>query len=104
MVDRVYKSAIPEFRKTLEGLRREFSKLELSTDWVHLRVDPLLKHSAELERRLSSRRFSMQIARLSRGVAQFHSDLVYLRTNVKELQKLLLVEQKRRAADGRRAQ
>jgi len=93
MVDRVYRSGIPALRKELEALRGEFSTLHLKTDWVRLRIVPLLKHARELERLVSSQRFSREYSRLSRGVAQFHSDLVYLRTNSKELRKILQIEQ-----------
>lgn len=97
MVDRVYKGSVPELRKALEELRKEFSQLKPGTDWVHLRVEPVLKHAQELERLLSSRRFSGEFSRLTKGVTLFHSDLVYLRTNVKELRKLLQTEMKRPA-------
>lgn len=99
MVDRVYKGAIPEFRRTLEHLRKEISGLDSTTDWVRLRVDPLLKHARELERVLSSPRFSSEISRLKRGVSMFHSDLVYFRTNVNELRKLS--RRKRKGQRGR---
>jgi hypothetical protein len=97
MVDRVYKGSIPELRKSLEHLREEFSHLNLPTDWVRLRVDPVLKHAKELEALVTSRRFSKEFSRLTKGVALFHSDLVYLRTNVQALRKLLRVEAKKRA-------
>lgn len=96
MVDRVYKGGIPELRKALEQLRKEFSKLRSPTDWVHLRVDPVLQHARELERLLSSRRFSREFARLTKGVVLFHSDLAYLRTNVKALRTILDTEKARR--------
>ena len=96
MVDRVYKAGIRQLRKDLEELRREFAKLRLNTDWVRLRVDPVLEHARELERRLLSKKFSGEFSRLTKGVALFHSDLVYLRTNVKELTRLLETEKKRR--------
>ena len=89
MVDRVYRGGIPELRKALENLRNEFADLHSQTDWVQLRVEPVLKHARELERLISSRRFSKEFARLTKGVSLFHSDLVYLRTNVKELQRML---------------
>lgn len=89
MVDRVYKGAIPEFRKALENLRTEFSRREFPTDWVRLRVEPVLRHARELERLVTSREFAGEFSRLRRGVSLFHSDLVYLRTNVKELERLL---------------
>jgi hypothetical protein len=95
MVDRVYKGGIPELKKALEKLRKEFSGLHSRTDWVHLRVDPVLKHSSELERLVTSRRFSKEFSRLTEGVVLFHSDLVYLRANVKELQKILETEKAR---------
>lgn len=95
MVDRVYKGGIPELRRALSELRREFSKLDSRTDWVALRVDPVLAHAKQLERVLSSRRFSGEVNRLNKGVALFHSDLVYLNTNVKELRKLLASELRR---------
>ena len=97
MVDRVYKGGIPALRKELEELRREFSALHLKTDWVRLRIDPLVKHARELERQLLSQRFSREFSRLSRGVAQFHSDLVYLRTNSKELRTILQFEKAKRS-------
>ena len=96
MVDRVYKTAIPEFRRALEELRQELSTARTSTDWVHLRVEPVLEHAARHERLLSSRKFSNEFSRLTKGVVLFHSDLVYLRTNVAELRKLVLAEKKRR--------
>lgn len=98
MVDRVYKAGIPGLRRSLEQLRKGFSDLDPETDWIHLRVEPVIKHARELERLLSSRRFSREFARLTKGVALFHSDLVYLSTNVKELQKLLEAERKRRSS------
>ena len=95
MVDRVYKKAIPDFRKTLEQLRREFTRLESDTDWVRLRVDPVLQHAKELDRVLSSPKFAREVSRLKKGVGLFHSDLVYLRTNLIELRKLLQSKKKR---------
>ena len=97
MVDRVYKGAIPELRKALERLRQEFSREDSRTDWVHLRIDPVLRHAKELERLVASREFSKEFSRLTKGVALFHSDLVYLRTNVQALQRLLRAERKKRA-------
>lgn len=90
VVDRVYKAALPKFRKALEELRAGFSSLEPSkTDWVELRVDPLLKHLDSLEGSLHSMESSPESSRLRRGVALFHSDLVYLRENVRGLRMLL---------------
>ncbi len=98
MVDRVYKGGVPELRKSIERLRGEFSKLRTPTDWVRLRVDPLRKHARELERLLTSPKFSGEFSRLKKGVALFHSDLVYLRTNVRELQRILENEKKRKTS------
>jgi len=96
MVDRVYKAGIPQLRKELEKLRKEFSEVSPGTDWVHLRLDPVLQHAKALERRLQSKEFSGEVSRLPKGVSMFHSDLVYLRTNVKELRELLRAELRRR--------
>ena len=90
MVDRVYKAGIPAFRKTLEKLRTEFSKLHTRTEWTKLRVEPLLRHVKALEQQLKSQGSS----RLTKGVRLFHSDLVYLRENVEGLKAILLSEQK----------
>lgn len=97
MVDRVYKGAIPELRKRLERLRTEFARGDFRTDWVRLRVDPILNHAKELERLVAAREFSREFSRLTKGVALFHSDLVYLRTNVQALQDLLRAERSKRA-------
>ncbi len=96
MVDHVYKGAVPELRRSLQRLRKEFSQLDPRTDWVRLRVDPVLKHAVALERLVTSRRFAPEFARLRRGVGLFHSDLVYLKTNVQGLTALLESERKRR--------
>ncbi|MGC2288759.1 MAG: hypothetical protein WA688_02740 [Thermoplasmata archaeon] len=88
MVDRVYKANVPALRKALEKLKREFSKIEPSTDWVKLRVEPLLLHARQLEHVLKSQRSS----RLKRGVTMFHSDLVYLKMNVEGLKSVLQSE------------
>jgi hypothetical protein len=90
MVDRVYKEDLPRLRKALEELRADFAGSGVSsTDWVRLRIEPLLKHLDELEGLLHSREFASEFARLRKGVRLFHSDLVYLRENVKGLQTLL---------------
>jgi len=90
MVDRVYKTDIPALRKTLEKLRTEFSALHSKTDWAKLRVDPVLQHARQLEQRLKSQGSE----RLTKGVRLFHSDLVYLRENVKGLKDVLASEKK----------
>ena len=95
MVDRVYVAGLPRLRKSLEDLREDFSKLgESKTDWVTLRIDPLLKHLDSLEQLMHSSQFSQEFSRLRKGVELFHSDLVYLRENVKGLEKLLQSERK----------
>ena len=43
---------------------------------------------------MESEEFSKESSRLSKGVAQFHSDLVYFRTNVKALKEILKSERK----------
>jgi len=95
MVDRVYKEDLSRLRKALEELRVNFSNIDSSkTDWAKLRIDPLLKHLDSLEQLLHSAEFSREFSHLRKGVALFHSDLVYLRENVKELKKLLQSEKK----------
>jgi molecular chaperone GrpE (heat shock protein) len=95
MVDRVYKSALPRLRDSLQRLREDFSDLgQTKTDWTALRIDPLLDHLDALERLLHSREFSSESSRLTKGVALFHSDLVYFRTNVRGLKKLLRSERR----------
>jgi hypothetical protein len=88
MVDRVYKSGIPEKRRALEELKAEFSELPSRTDWVALRIEPLLQHVKRLEVQLKSEKSK----RLSKGVRLFHSDLVYLRENVNGLREILRSE------------
>jgi hypothetical protein len=95
MVDRAYKEDLPRLRKSLEKLSEGFSNLgSTKTDWARLRIDPLLKHLDALEQLLHSREFSGEFSRLRKGVELFHSDLVYFRTNVKGLEKLLQFEEK----------
>ena len=94
MVDSVYKAGLPRLRKDLERLREDFAVLDSGTDWTRLRIDPLLKHLDSLEQLLNSGEFSREFSRLRKGVALFHSDLVYLRENVKGLEKLLQSERK----------
>jgi len=94
MVDRVYKRDLHALRKILERLRLDFSKVNSSTNWTKLRIEPLLKHARSLEQRMRSDEFSREFSRLRKGVVQFHSDLVYLRTNVKALEEILRSETK----------
>jgi molecular chaperone GrpE (heat shock protein) len=95
MVDKVYKADLPRLRKALERLRGEFSDLGPSkTNWTKLRIEPLLKHLDSLEQLLHSEEFSQEFSRLRKGVRMFHSDLVYLRENVRALETLLQSEKK----------
>jgi len=96
MVDRVYKASIPQLREKLARLEEEFSGLDSGTDWKKLRIDPLLKHAEGLERLLNQPDFAREYSRLRRGVVMFHSDLVYLRDNVRALEKTLEAERKRK--------
>jgi hypothetical protein len=91
-MDRSYKEDIPKARKALTVLKRQFSAVPSTTDWIKLRIDPLLEHAKSLERLLRSPRFARETARLRRGVEMFHANLVYLRENVRALQKILEVE------------
>jgi hypothetical protein len=94
-MDRAYKEDIPKYRKTLEDLRKGFSSLDTPTDWTGLRIDPLLGYVRSLERLLKSPKFERETARLRRGVVMFHSDLVFLRTNIAALKQLLADETRR---------
>jgi molecular chaperone GrpE (heat shock protein) len=95
MVDRVYKKELPRLRNDLEKLREDFSSLGSSkTNWTKLRIEPLLRHLDSLEQLLHSEEFSRESSRLTKGVELFHSDLVYLRGNVKGLEKLLQSEKR----------
>ena len=91
-MDRVYKAGIPRYLKELEGLRAELSGLQGKTDWVRLRVEPLIAHAEALNRLLRSDRFARETSRLRKGVTMFHADLVYLRTNIKELKTILAAD------------
>ena len=95
MVDRVYKASLPQLRHDLEKLKGEFSNLNSKTDWAKLRIEPLIKHLESLEQLLHSEEFSMESSRLTKGVVLFHSDLIYFRTNIIGLKKLLESERKR---------
>jgi hypothetical protein len=93
-MDRSYKEDIPKAKKALEELKKEFSGIASTTDWTKLRVEPLLEHVKFLERLLRSPKFSRETSRLRRGVVMFHSDLVYLRENVKALKEILKIERR----------
>jgi hypothetical protein len=94
MVDRVYKKDLPALRKDLEELREDFTDLGTKTDWIGLRIDPLLKHLGSLEQLVVSEEFSQEFSRLRKGVELFHSDLVYFKKNVEGLEKILQSEKK----------
>ena len=93
-MDRSYKSDIPRHKKALTELKREFSHVGAATNWIGLRVEPLLQHVTSLERLLLSPKFSRERARLRKGVAMFHADLVYFRANIKALKEILAAEKK----------
>ena len=93
-MDRSYKEDIPKTKRALEELKKEFSRVASTTNWIKLRIEPLLDHVKSLERLLESPKFAQETARLRRGVVMFHSDLVYLRENVKALKQILDVESK----------
>ena len=84
-MDSSYKEDIPKAKRALQKLKKEFVKVDAATDWTKLRIDPLLEHVKSLERLLRSPKFAQEAARLRRGVVMFHSDLVYLRQNIKSL-------------------
>src|SRR3954470_5423636 len=67
-MDRVYLANIPKYKTMLAKLKSEFSALTTTTDWVKLRVEPLLAHVESLDQLLRSPRFSSEIARLRKGV------------------------------------
>lgn len=94
-MDRSYKKDIPKYRSALEQMREEFSGLSPTTDWTKLRIEPLLQHVACLDQILKAPAFAREVSRLRKGVAMFHADLVYLRTNITEL-KAILADEKRK--------
>ena len=93
-MDRSYKVDIPSNRRALEQLKKEFLGVASTTDWMKLRIEPLLEHVKFLERLLRSPKFARETARLRRGVVMFHSDLVYLRENIKALKEILKIERR----------
>jgi hypothetical protein len=93
-MDRSYKEDIPRTRRALMELKREFSTVASTTNWTKLRIEPLLEHVKSLERLLQSPKFARETERLRRGVVMFHSDLVYLRENVKALKEILRIEKR----------
>jgi len=93
-MDRSYKEDIPKAKRDLEELKKVFSGVASTTNWTKLRIEPLLDHVKSLERLIRSPKFARETARLRRGVVMFHSDLVYLRQNVKALKEILKIESK----------
>jgi hypothetical protein len=93
-MDRSYKEDIPKTKMALEKLKKKFSGVASTTDWAKLRIEPLLNHVRSLERLLLSPKFARETARLRRGVVMFHSDLAYLRENVKALKEIFQIESK----------
>jgi len=95
MVDKVYKSALPRYRADLLRLRKDFSSLgSTRTNWIELRINPLLRHLDSLENLLHSEEYSLESSRLRKGVMLFHSDLIYLRDNIRGLERVLRSERK----------
>ena len=91
MVDRVYKGSLPKIKRRLEEMRVEFGRLDTDVDWAKLRVEPMIRHVESLENSLAT----LESKHLTRGVVLLHSDLVYLRTNVRGLEEILQAEEKR---------
>jgi hypothetical protein len=97
MVDVVYKKSLPELKNALTKLKDEFSKLEgAKTNWSKLRIDPLIRHLESLQETIESKEFSREFSRLRKGVVLFHSDLVYYRTNIAGLKRILESEKKKK--------
>jgi len=91
MVDRVYRSDLPRLRRTLVNLRKDFARIDPPTDWVRLRIDPLLAHLERLKAMVQS----WESSRVRGAVPMLHSDLVYLRQNVRRLERILVSERRR---------
>jgi hypothetical protein len=91
-MDKAYKEDIPKYRRALEDLREKFAGIVTKTDWIALRIEPLLQHVKHLEGVLRSPQFSRELTRLRHGVAMFHADLVYVRENIKGLKAILTRE------------
>jgi hypothetical protein len=100
-MDRVYQAGIPKYKKALEALGNELSRVPLTTDWAKLRVAPLLAHAGFLNRLLRSPQFAQETRRLRNGVVMFHADLVYLRTNIRALKEILAAAKPQPAARKR---
>ena len=89
MVDRVYRGDIPRLKRELVRLKAELSALDAGTGRSRLRIEPLLRHAEALQGLLDSPGFSDESSRLRGIVVMFHSDLLYLRENVRALEKIL---------------
>ncbi len=89
MVDRVYRADIPRLKEALVRLKDQFSGIDNGSGWARLRVEPLLKHAEALEQLLDSPDFSDESSHLRGIVVMLHSDLAYLRENVRTLEKIL---------------
>lgn len=87
----IHQADLPRLRKTLLNMRKEFSQFDPSTDWVRLRIDPLLAHIDQLKAMVRI----WDSSRQSGGVPMLHSDLVYFRENVKGLGRVLASERRR---------
>lgn len=98
-MDRVYKEDVPAAIEALEQLRAELTELTPRTDWIGLRIEPLLAHARALVRVMRSPRHARATTRLTRGVVMFRSDLIYLRDNVRALRAIVAAE---KAAPARR--
>src|SRR5689334_25303844 len=91
-MDRSYKEDIPKAKRALEQLKKEFASVASPTNWIKLRIEPLLEHVKSLDRLLRSAKFAHETTRLRRGVVMFHADLVDLRENIQALKKILRTE------------
>lgn len=89
MVDHVYKGDLPALRQILEKLKQDLSERPAPPQWLRRRVEALIRHTKALEDILGTSELSKDSYRLRGGVVFLHSDLVYLRTNVKGLEELL---------------
>jgi hypothetical protein len=76
-------------------LKADLRSTDSRTDWIELRIEPLLKHLRSLEQLMTSQEYSEEFSKLRKGVDLFHSDLVYFSTNVKGLEKILESERKK---------
>ena len=98
-MDRSYKEDIRKFKAALEQLKKNLSAHGTKTDWMQLRVEPLLEHVKRLDQILKSPRFAREAVRLREGVAMFRADLDYLRTNIKILKGIIAVAGKREKSE-----